>query len=82
MNRLAPPGGALEAALALAGRIVQNAPLAVEMSKRIVSESGTWPSAETWDRQAPLVESVLATGDAREGARAFAEKRIPRWSGS
>ena len=28
------------------------------------------------------VESVLATDDAREGARAFAEKRAPRWSGT
>ena len=82
VNRITAPGAALDGALALAENIVKNGPLAVEMTKRIVVESPSWTSDETWRRQAPLVESVLATDDAREGARAFAEKRAPRWSGT
>lgn len=82
VNRLCVPGAALETSLSLAESIAENAPLSVEMSKRIVMESPAWPAAETWRRQAPLVESVVASHDAREGARAFAEKRTPRWSGS
>lgn len=82
VNRITAPGAALDGALALAESIVKNGPLAVEMTKRIVVESPSWTSDETWSRQAPLVESVLATDDAREGARAFAEKRAPRWSGT
>lgn len=82
VNRLTAPGAALDGALALAESIVKNAPLAVEMTKRIVGESPSWTADETWNRQAPLVESVLGTDDAREGARAFAEKRTPRWSGT
>ncbi len=82
VNRLTAPGSALDGALALAERIVKNGPLAVDMTKRIVSESPAWPAAETWKLQAPLVESVLATDDAREGALAFAGKREPHWSGT
>jgi enoyl-CoA hydratase len=82
VNRLTAPGAALDGALALAQNIVRNGPLAVEMTKRIVAEAPTWTAEDVWARQAPLVEEVLATNDAREGARAFAEKRTPRWSGT
>ena len=81
VNRLTPPGGALDGALALAARIVRNGPLAVRMTKRIVNESAAWPQQEIWERQRPLVESVLESEDAREGAAAFTEKREPVWSG-
>lgn len=81
VNRLTAPGGALEGALALAGRIVRNSPLAVQTTKRIVNESDAWPADEVWERQRPLVEAVVASGDAKEGAAAFAEKREPVWRG-
>jgi enoyl-CoA hydratase len=81
VNRLTAKGEALAGALELAARIAANGPLAIAMSKRIVSESAGWPADETWLRQAPLVDAVLATEDAREGALAFTEKRLPRWQG-
>ena len=81
VNRLAPPGQALVEALRLAERITANAPLSVAMSKRIMRECADWPESEIWQRQRPLVESVLASQDAQEGARAFAEKRSPLWRG-
>jgi len=81
VNKLSGSGGALTAALTLAGLITANAPLAVAMSKRIVRESGAWSDEDVWTRQRPLVDSVLQSDDAKEGARAFAEKRAPLWSG-
>lgn len=81
VNRLAPSGHALEAALELADEISANAPLSTMMSKRIMRESRLWPDEEMFDRQRPLSEAVINSRDAQEGARAFAEKRAPKWSG-
>ena len=81
VNRLTTSGGALAGALALADEIAANAPLATVASKRIMIESADWTAAEQWDRQRPLVDGILATRDAHEGALAFAEKRKPQWRG-
>ncbi len=81
VNELADPGEALDAALALGGRITANGPLALRATKRILSESIDWPEAEFWDRQGEIAGPVMASEDAREGATAFAEKRAPVWRG-
>lgn len=81
VNRLTEPGGALEGAKQLARAIAANGPLAIRMTKRIMVEQASWPADEIWVRQEPLVESVLASDDAREGALAFSEKRAPVWRG-
>ncbi len=81
VNRLTAPGEALKDALALAQKIADNAPLSTLMTKRIIQESPGWAEADVWERQRPLTESVLASEDAQEGARAFAEKRTPDWKG-
>jgi enoyl-CoA hydratase len=81
VNRICPPGLALGGAVELAQAILRNGPLGVQMTKRIINESKSWPADEVWDRQRGLVEWVLATEDAREGALAFAEKRPPQWRG-
>lgn len=81
VNRLTPPGGALDAARALAAEIAQNAPLAVRTSKRVLLESPSWPAAQVWQRQRELLEAVAGSADAKEGAAAFVEKRPPVWRG-
>ena len=81
VNRLAPPGSALDVALELAREITPNAPLALTASKRILQEQFDWPTAEMWQRQGEIAEAVFASDDAREGAIAFAEKRPPVWRG-
>lgn len=81
VNRITPSQGALEGALQLAAAIGANAPLSTLMTKRIIQEAPDWPEAEIWSRQRPLTESVLASEDAKEGARAFAEKRMADWKG-
>lgn len=82
VNRLTEPGGALDTALALAQTIAANGPLAVAASKQVASQSGEWPLAEMFDRQAEITAPVFSSQDAREGAAAFAEKRAPVWKGA
>ncbi|QFG21325.1 crotonase/enoyl-CoA hydratase family protein [Actinomadura sp. WMMB 499] len=82
VGTLTDEGGALDAALDLARTIAANGPLAVARSKQIMVESRAWPRGERFTRQQPYVDEVLASDDAREGARAFAEKRPADWTGS
>jgi enoyl-CoA hydratase len=81
VNRLAEPGGALDAAKELATKIARNGPLALDATKRILEEAPGWPADEVWERQGAIAGPVFASEDAREGAVAFAEKRDPRWRG-
>jgi enoyl-CoA hydratase len=81
VNRLTEPGEALEAALELAGAIAVNGPLALAATKRVMSESAGWPEDEFFERQRQIIEPVMSSEDAREGATAFAEKRAPVWKG-
>ncbi len=81
VNRLAEPGHALETALGLAAEISVNGPLALAATKRIMVESVDWPESEFFERQGEIVGPVMASEDAREGSRAFAEKRAPEWRG-
>jgi enoyl-CoA hydratase len=81
INRLTPPGTAVDEARRLAKTISANGPLSVKAAKRVVVESQDWMSTEFWDRQAAITDHIAATADAREGAAAFAEKRPPVWQG-
>lgn len=81
VNRLCEPGQALPTALELAAQVVAAAPLAVAATKRVLDESRSWPDREFWERQAQIVDPVMSSEDAREGARAFAARRPPRWRG-
>jgi enoyl-CoA hydratase/carnithine racemase len=81
INRLTPPGGALEAALALADTIAANAPLAVAESLAIARIAAERPQAELKPIEQAAYEANRRTQDHQEGARAFLERRPPRWQG-
>ena len=81
VTRLVDRGEALDAATALAAEVAANAPLALAASKRVIVESADWPLAEAFARQEEFVDPVRKSADAQEGARAFAEKRAPEWTG-
>ena len=81
VNRTAPPGKALEVALDLARQIAENAPLAVDGSKYILQRAPDWGLENGWKLQAAIADRVTRSDDAKEGARAFAERRAPRWQG-
>jgi len=82
LNSLAKPGQALEAAKALARKIVVNAPMSLAASKRVITEGRDWPAAEMFARQAEITGPVLQSRDAREGSAAFTERRPPVWTGA
>lgn len=74
-------GPAIEGARELARTIGANGPLAVAASKGIVRDSWLWPMEDLNAYQNAYVAPVFSSEDAREGARAFAEKRAPAWKG-
>jgi enoyl-CoA hydratase len=81
VNRLVEPGGAVDAALELAGALARNGPLALAASKRILQEQFDWSGDEMWAKQGEISGPVMASEDAKEGASAFKEKREPVWRG-
>jgi enoyl-CoA hydratase len=81
VNRLTEPGGALAAAQDLAASVSKNGPLAVRATKKIIQESRNWSGDEAFQLQRAIADPVRASDDAKEGARAFTEKRRPDWKG-
>ncbi|MDD7811100.1 crotonase/enoyl-CoA hydratase family protein [Mycobacterium sp. CSUR Q5927] len=82
VNRVVDDGGALQAALELAEQITGNAPLSVRATKRIAYgvEDGAIPGeVADWARTGREFSALLKSEDAKEGPRAFAEKRAPVW---
>jgi len=81
VSRVTERGEAADVAMELAARIARNAPLSVAASKQLLRETAGRTEAEFWEYQAPLMRDVFTSEDAKEGPRAFAEKRPPNWSG-
>jgi enoyl-CoA hydratase/carnithine racemase len=82
INEIVPRGTALGRAQEIAREMLECAPLALEASKQVLLQSGMEPDLAAAMRRAyPAALRMLASDDAKEGPRAFAEKRKPRWLG-
>jgi len=81
VNRVVPGERVLDEAVALAERIVKNAPLAVRTSKDVMKKARELSEAESWTLNAEAFGMIGRSADALEGAVAFAEKREPQWQG-
>jgi crotonobetainyl-CoA hydratase len=82
INQVVKNGSVLDAALELAARVTNNAPLSVQASKRIAYgvDDGVIADEEAgWERTMREMRSLIRSEDAREGPLAFAEKRQPVW---
>jgi crotonobetainyl-CoA hydratase len=86
VNAVTARAALMETARDYARSIVRAAPLAVAAVKEIARATEAMSIAECYrlmrSGTLPAYERMLASDDAREGPRAFTEKREPRWQGS
>ncbi len=78
---LAEAGQALTTAREIAAKIAANGPLAVRATKQIIAQHSRWTDLAAFEWQRKIAAPVRDSADAKEGASAFAEKRLPRWRG-
>jgi enoyl-CoA hydratase/carnithine racemase len=84
VNRVAEPPELEAMALDIASELAGNAPLSQRGNKRVIAELLRAESELAAEVEAELVElrrASFASRDMREGMRAFAERRAPRWRG-
>lgn len=79
VNRVVPAGELMEAALEVAEAICKNGPLAVRTAKEIAVRSLALEAPFVLEKA--LGARVMGSEDAKEGPRAFAEKRKPDYKG-
>lgn len=82
VGHVVPDGEALQKAHELADMVAANGPLAVQAVLRTMRDSEGKHEDECWADDAAVGARVFASDDAREGPRAFAEKRAPRFTGT
>jgi enoyl-CoA hydratase len=81
LNYVVPRDQLLPRALELAGKLAANGPLAVRKIKEGVMRSSGLPLEQAYAVENEVSAAVLSSRDAREGPRAFKEKRKPRFTG-
>ena len=81
VNRVVPRDRVMVEARKLAETICLNGPLAVRACKRSAKESTFLPLKEALANEMTYSASVFMSEDAKEGIRAFKEKRAPVWRG-
>ncbi len=79
INRVVPAERLMETAYDYAQRIAANAPLAVSATKQSAVEGLALDLEAAYNNETQHSDRIFATEDAKEGPRAFAEKRPPRW---
>jgi enoyl-CoA hydratase len=81
VNRVVPADRLLETAYAVATSIARNGPVAVRAVKRTVVAASGVSLAAAYELEDRAKAAVMASEDAREGPRAFMEKRAPAYLG-
>ena len=80
VNRVVESAALQEAALSLAAQVAANAPLSVRESLAIGRAAAELDEGSLRQLSAEATARVMASEDAREGPRAFVEKRAPVWT--
>jgi enoyl-CoA hydratase len=79
LNEIVPEDDLLDRAYEWARRIAANAPLAVQATKESVLRGLSTTLDEAYAIEQALSQEIFQTEDAKEGPKAFAEKRPPVW---
>jgi len=79
VTRVVPQPDLLDTAVEMGETIVANAPLAVRATRKLAHLGLEMPLDYARRMGAMLIESVWSSEDAKEGARAFAQRRPPEW---
>ena len=85
VNQVTSPEMLMTEARRWAAEISQNSPMSIRASLQIVHkglDEATLAEADAQQYRYPAARAMFASQDFREGPRAFAEKRAPRWSGT
>jgi enoyl-CoA hydratase/carnithine racemase len=80
-NRIAPAAELDELTAGLANELLACAPRAVGLAKRVMDAAAKPALALTLEQEVAAQETLAATEDFAEGARAFFEKRDPQFAG-
>lgn len=81
VNKVVKQDEVLSAAQSLAERVARNAPIALRESLALARAASTGDESTLWAANDAAMLRVASSEDAREGPRAFMEKREPKWSG-
>ena len=81
VNRVVPRAELIAAALSMADEIVECAPLSVVAVRQVVRHTLNMGLDAALEVGKQVCAPLYASEDAKEGARAFKEKRKPRWLG-
>jgi enoyl-CoA hydratase/carnithine racemase len=81
VTSVVPPDQVMVEAERVARQIMENAPIAVRFIKEAIIKGLDMTEAEGLRLEADLSALIQTTEDAKEGPKAFAEKRAPNWTG-
>lgn len=82
VNRVVAPDDVVPTAMALAERMARNGPLAMRKAKEAMSRASGRTLEEAFEIENDCIKVLLRSDDAKEGSRAFMDRREPRFTGS
>jgi enoyl-CoA hydratase/carnithine racemase len=81
VNKIVPRAELIDASLAMAADIIECAPLSVVAVRQVVRHTLNMGLEAALEVGKQICAPLYVSEDAKEGARAFKEKRKPRWQG-